>query len=117
VRALLVSLGRPIEGTKLRDLISFDFIKNKLDCSRHEAEGALERTLQLYPYIKEVKLFNRFRYYYHASMSEEDSKAATQLKENYIRIVKVSADRIGHNWEDVIESFIDTLTTGARFWT
>lgn len=106
-----------IEATKLKDLVSFDFIQNKLDCSFYEAEGGISRTLQLYPDIKEIKLFNNFRYYYHASMSEEDLKAATAMKENYIRMTRGRANRIGHNWEAVVEHFIDSLTTGAKFWT
>lgn len=106
-----------IEGTKLRDLVGFDFIKNRLACSQYEAEGALERALQLYPDLKEVKLFDRFRYYYHASISEEDLRAAIGLKENYVRVSKGRANRVGHNWEGVVEYFIDTLTAGAKFWT
>jgi len=39
------------------------------------------------------------------------------MKENYIRVVKGRDNRIGHNWEAVPEWFIDTFTTGARFWT
>jgi hypothetical protein len=73
--------------------------------------------MQLYPDIKEVKLFNAYRYLYHASMEEEDLAAARQMKENYIRIVKGRDNRVGHNWEAVPEWFIDTFTTGARFWT
>ena len=106
-----------IESTKLRDIISFDFIQNKLGCSQYETEGAIERAMQLYSDVKEVKVFNNFRYYYHNSMSQEDLKAAIAMKENYIRIVKGRANRIGHNWEAVVEFFIDTLTTGAKFRT
>jgi len=106
-----------IEATKLRDLVSYDFIQNKLNCSEYEAEGAVARALQLYPDLREVKLFNNFRYYYHASLSDEELNAAKALKENYVRIAKGRANRIGHNWEAVIEYFIDSLTTGAKFWT
>jgi len=106
-----------IESTKLRDLLSFSFIQNKLGCTEYEAEGAVERAMQLYPDIREVKVFDNFRYYHHDSMAEEDLKAALAMKENYIRIVKGRANRIGHNWEAVVGYFIDTLTTGARFWT
>ena len=67
--------------------------------------------------LKEIKLFNNFRHYYHASIIEEDLKAAKAMKENCIRIVKGRANRIGRNWEAVVEYFIDTLTTGAKFWT
>lgn len=105
------------QSTRLGDLVSFEYVKNKLNCSDHEAEIAISRTLQLYPDIQEVKLFNAYRYYYHSSMSTEVLKAATALKENYIRKVKGRANRIGHNWEACVEWFIDVLTTGAHFWT
>jgi len=106
-----------IEATKLRDLVSFEFLQNKLNCSEYEVEGAVARALQLYPDLKEVKIFNNFRYYYHASLSEKELGAAIGLKENYIRVAKGRANRIGHNWEAVVEHFIDNLTTGAKFWT
>jgi len=105
------------QTTKLRDLASFDYLKTRLGCSEYEAETAIARALQLYPELREIKLFNNFRYYYHASMGEDELRAAIKLKENYIRVVKGRANRIGHNWEAVVEWFIDTLTTGARFWT
>jgi len=106
-----------IETTKLRDLVSFDFIQNKLGCTKYEAEGALKRALQLYPDLKEVKLFNAYRYYYHSSLSREDLNAAIVMKENYIRKTKGRLNRIGHNWEACVEWFIDKFTTGASFRT
>jgi len=104
------------ESTKLRELVSFEYIKNKLNCSDHETETAISRAIQLYPDIREVKLFNAYRYYYHNSMPTDELNAAIAMKENYIRKVKGSANRIGHNWEACVEWFIDTLTTGAHFW-
>jgi len=86
-----------IETTKLRDLVSFDFIRNKLGCTEYEGGGALKRALQPYPDLKEVKLFNVYRYYYHSSLSEEDLNAAIVMKENYIRKTKGRMNRIGHN--------------------
>jgi len=106
-----------IENTKLRDLVSFNFLQNKLGCTDYEAEGAVERAMQLYPDIRETKVFDNFRYYYHDSMSKEDLNAALAMKENYIRMTKGRANRIGHNWEAVVGHFIDILTRGARFWT
>jgi hypothetical protein len=105
-----------IESTKLRDLASLEFIQNKLDCTEYEVNGALERAMQLYPDIQETKLFNAFRYFYHASMDEADLKAAVAMKENYIRMTKGRDNRIGHNWEAVVGWFIDKLTAGANFW-
>lgn len=106
-----------IESTKLRDLVGVQFLQAELGCTENEADKAVDRAMQLYPDIKEVKLFNAYRYLYHASMEEEDLAAARQMKENYIRIVKGRDNRVGHNWEAVPEWFIDTFTTGARFWT
>jgi len=106
-----------MEHSTLRRLVGFTYLRNKLDCTEHEAERAVARTLQLYPDLKEVKLFNAYRYYYHASLSEDDLQAATMMKENYIRMTKGWANRIGHNWEAVAEWFIDKFTTGAKFWT
>jgi len=105
------------EATKLRDLVSFNYIHEKLGCTEFEAGIALSRALQLYRELREVKLFNAYRYYYHSSMSEEDLRAATSLKENYIRKSKGRDNRIGHNWEAVAEWFIDKFTTGAKFWS
>ena len=106
-----------IETTKLRDLASFEFIQNKLGCTEYEAEGALKRAMQLYPDLKEAKLFNAYRYYYHSSLSEEELKACTAMKENYIRVAKGKMNRVGHNWEACVEWFIDKFTTGASFRT
>ena len=106
-----------IESTKLRDLVSSEFILGKLGCTEYELSGALERALQLYPDIREIKLFNAFRYFYHASMAEDDLNAAVAMKENYIRMVKGRDNRIGHNWEAVPGWFIDKFTAGAQFWT
>ncbi|MFC1803989.1 hypothetical protein ACFL0D_08515 [Thermoproteota archaeon] len=108
---------RVIGSSKLRELIGVTFLLSELGLTIHELETAIEKTKQLYPDIKEVKLFNAYRYFYHDSLTHEDLNAATVMKENYIRKVKGRANRIGHNWEAVPEWFIDTFTTGARFWT
>lgn len=105
------------EATKLRGLVSFNYIVEKLRCTEHEANLALSRALQLYPELKEVKLFDAYRYYCHPSMSEENLKAAISLKENYLRKSKGRDNRIGHNWEAVAEWFVDQFTIGAKFWT
>jgi DNA-binding MarR family transcriptional regulator len=104
-------------ATQLKDLVSFTFLQNKMNCSVDEAERAVTRALQLYCDLKEIKLFKNYRYYYHDSMSPEDLKAATILKENYIRKMKGRDARIGHNWEACVEWFIDKFTRGAEFWT
>ena len=102
-------------ATKTRDLVSQSYIGNELSCSEYEVEGALQRALQLYPDLKDVKLFNAYKFYYHASMLSEDLRAAIEMKENYIRIAKGRDNRIGHNWEAAVEWFVDKFTTGASF--
>lgn len=104
-----------LQSTKLKNLVSTDFIKNKLSCSDYELRTAVNRVLQLYPDIKEVKLFNNFRYLYHTSMPEEELNASIEMTKNYIRKAKGKANRVGHNWEAVAEWFIDKFTTGATF--
>jgi len=106
-----------IEHTQLRELVSFAYLENDLNCGHYEAEHAVKRALELYPDLKEAKLFSMYRYYYHASLSEEDLKAALEMKRNYLRIAKGRDNRIGHNWEAAAEWFIDKFTTGAKFWT
>jgi hypothetical protein len=105
------------EHSKLRKLVSHTYLENKLDCSPYQVEHGVTRTLQLYPDLEGIKIFNNFRYYYHASLGKEDLQAAVSMKENYIRMTKGRANRVGHNWEAVAEWFIDRFTTGARFWT
>jgi len=106
-----------IESSKLRDLVAFDFVQNKLECSDAKAEEAVRRARQLYTDLREVKVFDAYRYFYHASLTEEDLKAAIGFKENYIRVTKGQANRIGHNWEACVEWFVDKFTTGAHFQT
>lgn len=76
-----------IAASKMKDLLSFTYLNEELKCSEYEAEQALMRAMQLYPDIREVEVFNAYRYYYHESMTEMDLKAAIALKENYIRVV------------------------------
>jgi DNA-binding Lrp family transcriptional regulator len=105
-----------LESSKLRELVSISYICDSLECSKCEAEVAMNRALQLYPDLREIRLFNAFRYFYHESLIGPEFNAAKTMKENYIRIVKGKANRIGHNWEAVAEWFIDKFTTGAHFW-
>jgi hypothetical protein len=104
-----------LESTKLRDLASFSYVHSSLGCSEKEAENAVARSLQLYPDLKEVKLFDAYRYFYHASMPEADLNAAVELKKGYARKIGSQRFRVGHNWEAVTEWFIDKFTTGADF--
>jgi len=104
-----------LAATKTRDIIAQSYIAHELGCSDHELEGAIQRALQLYSDLKELKLFNNYRYFYHASMAPEDLQAAIAMKENYIRIEKGRDNRIGHNWEAAVEWFVDKFTMGASF--
>lgn len=104
-------------SSRLRDLVSFVFVCDNLGCSKYEAEVAINRAMQLYSDMKEIKLFNAFRYFYHVSLADVELKASISMKENYIRQTKGKANRIGHNWEAVVEQFVDKFTTGAKFWT
>ena len=100
-----------------KDLLSTDYFQDVLRCSRDQVKRALKRAMQLYPDIKVVNIFDRYSYYYLESMSEEDFKACLELKKNYIRKAKGRDNRLGHNWEAVVEWFIDRFTVGAKFWT
>lgn len=102
--------------TQFKDLTSFPYLQQRLGCSEREAQYAIKRALQLYPDLKEIRLFNNYRYFYHESMGEADLQAAIRLEENYIRKTKGRDNRIGHNWEACVEWFVDRFTTGAHFW-
>ena len=104
-----------LAASKTRELLAQRYIASELDCSEYEAQAAVERALQLYPDLKETKLFNAYRYYYHDSMSPEDLQATITMKENYIRIEKGRDLRIGHNWEAAVEWFVDKFTPHAAF--
>lgn len=108
---------RIIEASSLRELVGIQYLQNELGLMEYEAENAVDRALQLYPDLHETKLFGAYRYLYYKSLSAEDLNAAIELKENYILKTKGRDNRVGHNWEAVPEWFIDTFTTGARFWT
>jgi hypothetical protein len=108
---------RDIVSTTLEgDLTSHDYLYDQLQCSADELEYSVKRALQLYPELRMVKFFHNFKYYYHKSMPKDDLKAASMLKQNYIRKVKGRDNQIGHNWEAVAEWFVDKFTEGAEFW-
>jgi DNA-binding Lrp family transcriptional regulator len=104
-----------IAASKTRELVAQSYIVHDLDCSEYEAEGAIKRALQLYSDLREVKVFNAYKFYYREPMSAEDLQAAVTMKENYVRIEKGRDNRVGHNWEAAVEWFVDKFTTGASF--
>jgi hypothetical protein len=104
-----------LKARELKEIVSLNFLQQKLHCSEHQIRGALDRAKQLFKdEIREITIFN-FPYYYHASLSEDDLKIAVSVKQDYIRKVKGKDNRIGHNWEAAVEFFVDKLTTGAEF--
>jgi hypothetical protein len=96
-------------------LLSTSYLRNILHCDIDQAKRTLRRARQLYPDIKQVKIFDKFAYYYLDSMRPEDLRANVEMKKNYIRIRFGRDNRIGHNWEAVVEWFIDKFTEGAEF--
>lgn len=44
--------------------------------------------MQLYPSIREIKLFDAYRYFYHDSMNVEVLNASLEMAKNYIMISK-----------------------------
>jgi len=109
--------GMLIESAKAKEIMSPTFIKNQLKCTDEELEVTLRRSKQLYPDVREEKLFGAYRYFYHSSISPEELKATIEMKKNYIRMSKGKESRVGHNWEAACEFFIDKFQTGATFRT
>ena len=97
------------------ELLSLAYLRNTLGCPIDKVKLAIKRAKQLYSDIKEVKVFDKFTYYYHESMRPEDLAANIELKKNYIRVRFGRENRIGHNWEACVEWFIDKFTEGAEF--
>ncbi|MEP0825637.1 MAG: hypothetical protein HRF40_09135, partial [Nitrososphaera sp.] len=118
VQRVLAIRNLVVSETELGRITSVNQIKDMLKAATDtEAESAIMRAMQLYPSIREVKLFNAYRYYYHESMNIEVLNASLEMAKNYIRISKGRANRIGHNWEACVEWFIDRFTIGAEFRT
>jgi len=97
------------------ELLSLSYVKSILGCDIDSAKRALRRARQLYSDIEQVKIFDRFTYYYLKSMKPEDLAANIGMKKNYIRVRFGRDNRIGHNWEACAEWFIDKFTEGAEF--
>jgi hypothetical protein len=105
------------ETSRLGELVSVTYLQNTLGCTGHEMDGALRRAMELYPEIREVKLFNAYRYLHHSCLDGKDLEAALEMKMNYIRMTQGKMNRIGHNYESAVEWFIDRFTMNAQFWT
>jgi len=98
-----------------KKIVSYDFLLSKLSCSKWQLDYALSRLLEYYPDIKEIKLFNLFRYFYHTSLQEPYLSAAIDDAKHFIRRVRGRSNRMGHNYEAAVSWFIDRFTD-ARFW-
>jgi len=115
VQRVLAIRNLIVSETELGRIASINQVKDALRATDNEVESAIARAMQLYPSIREVKLFDAYRYFYHESMNEEVLNASLEMVKNYIRISKGRANRIGHNWEACVEWFIDKFTIGAEF--
>lgn len=70
VQRVLAIRNLVVSETELGRVASVNQIKDMLKAATDtEAESAIMRAMQLYPSIKEVKLFDAYRYYYHESMN------------------------------------------------
>jgi hypothetical protein len=118
VQRVLAIRNLVVSETELGRVASVNQIKDVLKAATDtEAESSIMRAMKLYSSIKEIKLFDAYRYYYHESMNPEVLNASLEMAKNYIRISKGRANRIGHNWEACVEWFIDKFTVGAEFRT
>jgi len=100
----------------LNELVSREYLRNVLKCTKSKLYEALKRVMTIYHDIKKVEIFG-FSYYYCRSVSDEDLSAQIEMKKNYIRKTKGRDNRLGHNWEVVCEWFIEKFTRGVEFWT
>jgi hypothetical protein len=104
-----------LKARELKEIVSLNFLQQKLHCSEHQIRTALDRAMQLFKdEIREINIFN-FPYYYHSALGEDDLRIAIAVKQDYIRKIKGKDNRIGHNWEACVEFFVDKLTKGAEF--
>ena len=58
-----------LEHSALRKLVGAKFVENRLGCTRHELDTAVERAMQLYPDIQALRLFEYFTVHAHVSIS------------------------------------------------
>jgi hypothetical protein len=97
------------------ELPSLSYMKSILGCDVDSTKRALRRARQLYSDVEQVKIFDRFTYFYLKSMKAEDLAANIEMKKNYVRVRFGRDNRIGHNWEACAAWFIDKFTEGAEF--
>lgn len=101
-----------------RELTAKFFLDNVLNISRYALTRAIGRCLDLYPNLKEIKIFNRFLFYYDSNvLSEADLNAQIEMKKNWLRKAAGRWNRLGHNWEAIVGWFVDRFTKDVTFWT
>jgi len=109
--------GLLIEAARANEIRSPDYLRRELRCTNEEFEGAMKRTLQLYVDVRQVRLFDAYRYFHHDSFDPQVLSAVIKMKENYLRMTKGKDSRIGHNFEAAVDWFVDKFTPNARFRT
>jgi hypothetical protein len=103
-------------ASKSRELVGYDYLRNKVDGSESQLKYAVRGLMRLYNDVRRVDVFG-FPYFYQKSFPEADLDAAVEMKKSYIRVAKGRDNRIGHNYEAVAEWFVDKLMIGAQFRT
>ena len=74
------------EASKLRDVITFNFILNKLGCTEYEAERALKRAQQLYPEIQDRAIEIKQRFLASITIFHRDESADRLFKLEFDRV-------------------------------
>ena len=77
----------------MKQIVSPGYFQQQLGCTHHELRHGLGKVMSLYGDLRELKLFDAYRYYYHISFSGEELKAAITMKENYITLAQYASRR------------------------
>jgi len=115
-RRVMAIRDQIVTASSRRELVGFDFLRNHINCSEYQLKFGVEKMLQLYLDIKRVDVFKN-PYFYSINFPEADLKAQIVLKENLIRQKKGRDNRIGHNFESVVEWYVEKQWKGAKFIT
>ena len=105
-----------VTGTSRRELVGFDYLRNSIKCTGNQLKFAIDKMLKLYPDIIRIEIFGQ-PYFYTNKFPAEELEAQKTLKENLIRSKKSRDNRIGHNFESVIEWYVEKQWRGAQFLT
>jgi len=105
-----------IVNTSRKKLTSLDYLESSLRIKRSSLKYLVSKLLQLYTDIQKVTIFNNFVYLYHISLNTDDLVKLIESEKQYIRTFSGQKARIGHNWEAVVEWFIERFSSGIQFW-